>query len=60
MPIFKSVADNLVHFYIYMNYNMDIPFTFANVDEIPQNKVLEAFAHNAGLVHQNRNPGQGI
>lgn len=35
MPIFKSVVDCWVLFYIYMIQKMDIPFTFGNDEEIP-------------------------
>ena len=51
MPIFKSLVDNLVLLYIYMAYNMDAPFVFANSDEIPNNKALVDFSKKAGLVH---------
>ena len=35
MPIFKSVVDCWVLFYIYMTQKMEIPFTFGNDEEIP-------------------------
>jgi hypothetical protein len=51
MPIFKSVVDNLLLLYILMAYNMEVPFVFANSDEIPNNKVLVDYSRKAGIVY---------
>lgn len=50
IPIFKSVVDNTVLMYIKMAYDMELPFVFANSDEIPNNKLLVDFSKKTGMV----------
>jgi hypothetical protein len=34
-----------------MAYNMEVPFVFANSDEIPNNKFLVDYSRKAGIVY---------
>lgn len=39
---------------------MEVPFVFANSDEIPNNKFLVDYSRKAGIVYQNRTRGLGF
>lgn len=54
MPIFKSVVDIWVLYYIYMTQRMEIPFTFGNEEEIPKLSVVEEMSKITGYVFMNK------
>jgi hypothetical protein len=36
LPIYKSYADFFIHTYIFHHYELGIPFTFGNLNDIPE------------------------
>jgi glycerol-3-phosphate O-acyltransferase len=59
MPIFKSVVDIWVLYYIFMTQRMEIPFTFGNEEEIPKLSVVEEMSKITGYVFMNKDK-QGL
>jgi hypothetical protein len=41
MPIYKSFADFFIHTYVFHNMDMDIPFTYGNMEDTPRIKLFD-------------------
>jgi hypothetical protein len=54
MPIFKSLVDVWVLYYVYMTQKMGIPFTFGNDEEIPRSLFVEEISKMSGYVFMNK------
>lgn len=60
VPIYKSFADVCVLLYtLYVN-KIDFPFSFGNVDDIPNVAFLDNILTNVGYIKATRSRGQGL
>lgn len=60
VPIYKSFVDLCVLLYtLYVN-KIDIPFSFGNVDDIPNVAFLDNILSNAGYIKATRSRAQGL
>jgi glycerol-3-phosphate O-acyltransferase len=60
IPVYKSFVDLPVLLYcLYLN-KIDFPFSFGNVDDIPNVAFLEKIITNCGYIKATRSRGQGL
>lgn len=60
IPVYKSFVDLPVLLYcLYLN-KIDLPFSFGNVDDIPNVAFLDKILNNCGYIKATRSRGQGL
>lgn len=54
MPVFKSFADFFLQVYINFHYDLDMPFTFGNMEDTPHIKIFDKWLNQSGYIFSRR------
>lgn len=60
VPIFKSFADYFIQVFINFSYNIDLPFTFGNMEDTPHIKLFDEWVGQTGYIFAKRSNGQNL